>query len=194
MREVNKVIDVVVEDNRVSNAIPNEPQQKPRGQEEIGIGTCIVVTALEFGGMVGIWGLIGGAILGLLIGLVFCRKKGEQAPGNAPPPIQVPPPPSDTSTPENQEATKENSKGWDIFSGMLIVLVFALVFALASMCMATEYGGGIIGFIKAFAFEVLVFVILLLILYILSKLPKWFITESIITGIILYVLTTFIKL
>ena len=192
MREENKAIDVVVEDNRVSNAIPNEPQQKPRGQQEIGIGTCIVVTALEFGAMVGIWGLIGGAILGLLIGLVFCRKKGEQAPDNAPPPIQVPPPPSDTSTPENQEAAKEISKGWDIFSGVLFVLVLTLVFALASMVMATDYGGGIIGYIKAFVIEVLVFTILLLIVYILSKLPKWFITASIITGIILYVLTTII--
>ena len=151
MEEENKVIDVVVEEKRMSNVMSNEPQQRPRGQEEIGIGTCIVVTALQFGAMVGVWGLIGGAILGLLIGLVFCRKKGEQAPYNGTPHQNEPTPPSNTPTPENTSMA-ENENQQCVGMKTIIVscaIVFSLLFGGFSAADGV-FGEGITGGIIAF--------------------------------------------
>lgn len=48
-------------------------REKP--DKSIGVVTCVIVTAVLFGGQCGMAGLIGGALLGLFIGLIFCRKK-----------------------------------------------------------------------------------------------------------------------
>ncbi len=63
---------------------PNSPQvPQNKSENEIGIGTCIVVCTLYFGGLsfgtgnlnVGLCGAVAGGVLGLIIGLIFCRKK-----------------------------------------------------------------------------------------------------------------------
>ena len=55
------------------------PKPQSKDNEEVGIVTCVIAFALFFGGCGGLWVGLGGAVLGLIIGLLFCRKRKHGA-------------------------------------------------------------------------------------------------------------------
>ncbi len=64
----------------ISTADEQVPMQKSGDNLEVGIVTCVIMCALFFGGIGGFWMGIGGAVFGLIIGLLCCRKR-KHGPG-----------------------------------------------------------------------------------------------------------------
>ena len=94
----------------LSTADGQEPEQKSRGNQEVGIGTCVIVCALFFGGCGGLWVGLVGAVIGLIIGLLFCRK-GKNIPEDS------------ANEPSDAARPKEESS----FKKILLWLLFIII-------------------------------------------------------------------